>query len=216
MTKTIDRTALASALRYNVASTDFGGVYFKGVMPDEALAEIFSEVAAAKATYDASAAEAGKLRGEIVKARAARSAHKNDADAVYTNDGDLGLVFSDARGVELQNEVKRLEKLAAAHASKSKTALVAYLVEAFSRVPEAKDAFTARAAQADAEAKDLAEKLVATLGDRARYWTLAGQPHRGVSETGRPAAVARIAAEQAQYVRDLEHLLSRALPFPKF
>ena len=211
---TIDRNALASAIRHQI-STGEGTAYFNGgPMPDPALAELFPEVDEARTAYEAVQTEAGPLRAELRDALAKRAAHKHDPDAVYKKDADLGLVFTDARGVEMQGEIREIRRRLDAVSARAKNALHKYLVEAFSRAPEAKDAFRDRAAEADREAQELAEKLMQTLADRERFWTLAGRPVPGVSAAALPTVQNRRAAEHEQYARDLPELLGRVLKFP--
>lgn len=211
---TIDRTALAANLRHEI-STAGGTAYFRGgELPDPALSELFPEVAEARNAFGMIQSKADELRTELQTATAARAAHKQNPEAVYTSDHKIGLVFSDPEGVKLQNRVKEIEKALDANARKAKNALLAYLVAAFARGPEAQDAFRDRAIKADAEAQELAAKLTAALTDRERYWNLAGRPYPGVSGAALSEAQSRRAAEQDQRARDLKQLLDRTLPFP--
>lgn len=211
---TIDRTALAANLRHEI-STAGGTAYFRGrELPDPALSELFPEVAEARAAFEAVQSKADDLKAELKRATAARAEHKQNPEAVYTSDHKVGLVFSDPRGVELQNRVKEAEKALEGNARQAKAALLAYLVAAFARGPEAMDVFRERSIQSNAEAQELAAKLTAALSDRERYWTLAGRPVPGVTDSAAPAVASQRAAEQDQRTRDLRHLLDRTLPFP--
>lgn len=199
-------------VRPNVHTSNGTAHVSVGVMPDEAIAEIFDDVAAAKATFDEIDAKAAELRATLNKATTARREHKDKEEAVYTFDPNLGIVFSDAEGVRLQNAVKAADKALATNAAKAKNALMKYVAVAALRRPDAADEFTRRAVEANVEAQRLAEALTTALTERERYWTLAGKPVRASAEAT-PAIQTQRSAEQGQYLVDLKHLLSKALPF---
>lgn len=165
----IDRSALRSNLSHQVQAGGGGGAYFTGAsMPDPALAEIYPEVADALKAFEAFMPEAAKLSAELKEAFARRTEHKNHEDAVHTNDPNLGLVFSDPEGVRLQNRVREIEKALEVLSVKAKRALLDYLVEAFCRLPEARDTFHQRAKDQDSEVQELAAKLTEALSGPSR------------------------------------------------
>jgi hypothetical protein len=181
-------------------------------MPDDLISELFDEVREARERFEATAEDARKLRAKLNTATAARSAHKNDEDAVYTSDPGLGLVFSDARGVALQNAVKAAEKELNANGVRSKAALLDYLVLALQRQNDVKDEALARALEADAKARTAAALLHVALADREKFWALAGQPFPGVEDES--GAAYRRVLLQHQRQMDLKKAVELALPFP--